>query len=171
MIFFASIFIWLCSLGLINIKIVLTYCEKMFCKFCKFLAFSLEFQKFFSITRTIFSHSRTENFWQQNTISALTMTRVKKITCFFGDSQVSGCMLSIDHGAALRERPGCMIQGKKAVGVRLCACAIAAHAPRQRRAHAIACFERAPCAFLGALKTPYTWGGVLFRPLGHFEPI
>ena len=28
-------------------------------------------------------------------------------------------MLSIDHGAALRERPGCMIQGKKAVGVRL----------------------------------------------------
>ena len=37
--------------------------------FCKFLAFSLEFQKFFSITRTIFSHSRSEQFWQQNTIS------------------------------------------------------------------------------------------------------
>ena len=32
-------------------KIVLTYCEK----------------KLFSITRTIFSHSRSEQFWQQNT--------------------------------------------------------------------------------------------------------
>ena len=31
--------------------------------FCKFSAFSLEFQKFFSITRTIFSHSRSEQFW------------------------------------------------------------------------------------------------------------
>ena len=36
--------------------------------FCKFSAFSLEFQKFFSITRTIFSHSRSEQFWYQNTI-------------------------------------------------------------------------------------------------------
>ena len=27
----------------------------------------LEFQKFFSITRTIFSHSRSEQFWWQNT--------------------------------------------------------------------------------------------------------
>ena len=67
--------------------------------------------------------------------------KLEKITCFFGDSQVSGCMLSIDHGAALRERPGCMIQGKKAVGVRLCACALA-------------CFERAPRAFLGAPHAP-----------------
>jgi Zn-finger nucleic acid-binding protein len=31
------------------------------------LAFSL-FQKFFSITRTIFSHTRSEQFWKQNTI-------------------------------------------------------------------------------------------------------
>ena len=31
------------------------------------MAFSLEFQKFFSITRTIFSHSRSEKFWYQNT--------------------------------------------------------------------------------------------------------
>ena len=36
----------------------------------KFSAFSLEFQKFFSITRTMFSHSRSEQFWEQNTISA-----------------------------------------------------------------------------------------------------
>ena len=35
--------------------------------FCKFLDFSLEFQIFFSITITIFSHSRAEQFWQQNT--------------------------------------------------------------------------------------------------------
>jgi len=35
---------------------------------CKFLAFSLEFQKFFLITKTIFSHSRSEQFWKQNTI-------------------------------------------------------------------------------------------------------
>ena len=37
-------------------------------KFCKFSAFSLDFQKFFSITRTIFSLSRLEQFWKQNTI-------------------------------------------------------------------------------------------------------
>ena len=36
---------------------------------CKFLAFSLQFQKFFLITRTIFSYSRSEQFWKQNTIS------------------------------------------------------------------------------------------------------
>ena len=29
---------------------------------CKFMAFSLEFQKIFLITRTIFSHSRSEQF-------------------------------------------------------------------------------------------------------------
>ena len=37
-------------------------------KVCKFSAFSFEFQKCFSITRTIFSHSRSEQFWKQNTI-------------------------------------------------------------------------------------------------------
>ena len=31
--------------------------------FCYQKLFSLEFQKFFSITRTIFSHNRTEQFW------------------------------------------------------------------------------------------------------------
>jgi hypothetical protein len=31
-------------------------------KTCKFSAFSLEFQKIFLITKTIFSHSRSENF-------------------------------------------------------------------------------------------------------------
>ena len=35
----------------------------------KFLAFSLEFQKKFSITRTFFSHSESEQFWKQNTVS------------------------------------------------------------------------------------------------------
>ena len=35
----------------------------------KFLAFSFEFHKFLSITRTIFFYSRSEQFWQQNTIS------------------------------------------------------------------------------------------------------
>ena len=35
--------------------------------FWKFLAFSLEFQKFFSITRAIFCHSRSEQFQTQNT--------------------------------------------------------------------------------------------------------
>ena len=30
---------------------------------CKFSAHSLEFQKLFSITRTIFSYSRSEQFW------------------------------------------------------------------------------------------------------------
>ena len=35
--------------------------------FCKFSAFSLEFQMFFSITRTIFSHSGSEQFWKLNT--------------------------------------------------------------------------------------------------------
>ena len=34
--------------------------------FSKFLAFSPEFQKFFSINRTIFSHRRSEQFWWQN---------------------------------------------------------------------------------------------------------
>ena len=32
-------------------------------KCCKFSAFSLKFQKVFLITRTIFSHSRSEQFW------------------------------------------------------------------------------------------------------------
>ena len=36
--------------------------------FCQFSAFSLEFQTFFLITRTIFSYGRSEQFWQQNTI-------------------------------------------------------------------------------------------------------
>ena len=36
--------------------------------FAKFSAFSLEFRKFFSLTRTIFSHSRSGQFWKQNTI-------------------------------------------------------------------------------------------------------
>ena len=49
-------------------KIVLTFhrLNKLFWwsqRFCKFSAFSLEFQKFFLITRTIFSHSRSEQFW------------------------------------------------------------------------------------------------------------
>ena len=35
----------------------------------KFSAFCLEFPKFFLITRTIFSHRRSEKFCQQNTIS------------------------------------------------------------------------------------------------------
>ena len=37
-------------------------------KFCKFSAFSLKFQNFFSITRTTFSRSRSKQFWWQNTI-------------------------------------------------------------------------------------------------------
>ena len=61
-------------------KIVLTFhcLNKLFLwsqKFCKFSAFSLEFQKFFSITRTIFSHSRSEQFWKQNTIYASAFSR------------------------------------------------------------------------------------------------
>ena len=36
---------------------------QIFAIFCKFSAFSLEFQKNFSITKTIFSHSRSEQFW------------------------------------------------------------------------------------------------------------
>ena len=37
-------------------------------KFRKFSAFSLKFQKFFLIIRTFFSHTRSEQFWKQNTI-------------------------------------------------------------------------------------------------------
>ena len=37
---------------------------------CSSTAFSLEFQKTFSITRAIFSHSRSEQFWQLNTITS-----------------------------------------------------------------------------------------------------
>ena len=40
-------------------------------KILQILGLSLEFQKFFSITRTIFSHSRSEQFWWQNTIFSL----------------------------------------------------------------------------------------------------
>ena len=39
----------------------------MISKLCKFSTFSREFQKFFSITRTFFSHSRSEQFCKQNT--------------------------------------------------------------------------------------------------------
>ena len=49
-------------------KIVLTFhcLNKLFQgfqKFCKFSAFSLEFQKFFLVNKTIFSHTRSEQFW------------------------------------------------------------------------------------------------------------
>ena len=47
--------------------------EKTFCllkifwpstqKICKFSAFSLEFQKFFLITKNFFSHIKSEQFW------------------------------------------------------------------------------------------------------------
>ena len=61
-------------------------------KFWKFSAFSLEFQKFFSIARTIFSHSRSE----QNTISMLSIMaeNVKKIisNAIFGISGVIGLL-------------------------------------------------------------------------------
>ena len=33
----------------------------------------IQIQKFFSITRTFFSHSRSEQFWKQNTISLVTV--------------------------------------------------------------------------------------------------
>ena len=36
--------------------------------FCKFLAFSLEYQKVFTNTRTNFSHRKTKQFLKQNTI-------------------------------------------------------------------------------------------------------
>ena len=53
-------------------KIVLTvhYLNKLFKwsqKVCKFSVFILEFQKFFSVNRTFFSHSRSEQCWKQNT--------------------------------------------------------------------------------------------------------
>ena len=38
-------------------------------RFCKFSALSLEFRKIFMITTSIFSHSRSEQFWKQNTIT------------------------------------------------------------------------------------------------------
>ena len=41
-------------------------------KNCKFSSFSLEFQKFFSITRTIFSHSRSEQFMLQCPVLLIT---------------------------------------------------------------------------------------------------
>ena len=48
-------------------KIVLTYCEKKNSsdreKLLKFNAEGQEFRKIFEITRTIFSHSRSEQFW------------------------------------------------------------------------------------------------------------
>ena len=40
--------------------------------FCNFSTLSLEFQKFFLISRTISSHSRSEQFWKQNTIPSIT---------------------------------------------------------------------------------------------------
>ena len=39
------------------------HCSSDLKNFAKFLTLSLEFQKFFSITRTFFSHSRSEQFW------------------------------------------------------------------------------------------------------------
>ena len=57
-------------------KIVLTFhcLNKLFLwsqNFCKFSSFSLKFQKFFSTTRTFFSQRRSEQFWQQNTITEI----------------------------------------------------------------------------------------------------
>ena len=48
----------------------------MITKTWKFFAFSLEFQKFFLITRTVFSQSRSEQFWKQNTIFPPSVSRV-----------------------------------------------------------------------------------------------
>ena len=46
--------------------------------FCKFSAFTLEFQKFFSIIKTFFSHSRLKQFPKQNTITALTAGNIEQ---------------------------------------------------------------------------------------------
>ena len=72
-------------------KIVLTFhcSNKLFQwsqKNFKFYAFSLEFQKFLSITRTIFSHSRSEQFmfWCFNVLSSWLLLLIKSdINCSF----------------------------------------------------------------------------------------
>ena len=51
-------------------------CSSDLCKFSS--AFSLEFQKFFSITRTIFSPSSWEQFCSQNTISQNSKNNFRK---------------------------------------------------------------------------------------------
>ena len=55
-------------------------------KFCKFSAFSLEFQTFFSITRTIFSHSRSEQFG--NKIPCLYIHTYWRVTYLPGSLQI-----------------------------------------------------------------------------------
>ena len=45
------------------------------------MAFSLEFQKLFSITRTIFSLSKSEQFWKRNTIFYLVLSREMIFFC------------------------------------------------------------------------------------------
>ena len=56
---------YICSnvLGLGNLQ---EQVRKAFC--FKFLAFSLKFETFSLITRMFFSHSRSKQFWKQNTI-------------------------------------------------------------------------------------------------------
>ena len=55
------------------------------------MAFSLEFQKFFLITRTIFSNSRSEQFWQQ--IPGLVTTSNSILSDIF--TQMSSALWSI----------------------------------------------------------------------------
>jgi hypothetical protein len=47
--------------------------------YCDLKILSLEFQKFFSITRTIFSHSRAEQFWKQNAKSMQVPILIEKV--------------------------------------------------------------------------------------------
>ena len=53
----------------------------------------LGFQKFFLINRTIFSHRRSEQFWQQNTISS----QISFLLDTFKSSAIFLCLLENNH--------------------------------------------------------------------------
>ena len=76
----------------------------MISKFLKILCLSLKFQKLFSITRTIFSHSWSEQFWWQNSILACKIKSAQSICHFVKDCSYKEQMRSAHALARMIDR-------------------------------------------------------------------
>ena len=62
------------------------HCSRDLKKFCKFLTFSLEFQKFFLDHWNNFSHIRSEQFWYQNNNLKIANKTYKPSNFFISDN-------------------------------------------------------------------------------------
>ena len=77
----------------------------MFSNFLQILG--LPPSKFFSITRIIFSHNRSEQFWQQNTIYSILAQCNGIQDCFGGDDEQFCLTFNCNNGTALAYSQKC----------------------------------------------------------------